>query len=231
MEAPGGTPPAVSSSPQHAPSTTGPHPIPKSRAAPGGHTQVSPPVLTPALRRPWGTSGSPALPLPCPAAWPLYGLGAFPALGHSPQPCRLSSRPHHQHCSFVCFHFALIRVAFISLHPVAMRSFPKAQQVTPLCLGLIHRPVRAPKPCAAHAPPPHPLHSCLSRYSGSGFCAFTTRLLLEKAGALRAEIFCFLYKVGRVSLHSVVIKGESRLSGPRSGLTGTLCHTVVCDRG
>lgn len=119
---------------------------------PGEHTQVSPPVLTPPLGRPWGTLGSPAPPLPCPAAWPLYGLGASPALGHSPHPCRLSAHLRHQHCSLVCFTSAVIRVAFVRLHPEALRSFQKVQEVTPLCPEPSHRPVRATQPYA----PPHP---------------------------------------------------------------------------
>lgn len=54
----------------------------------------------------WGGLGAPWAPQlhPCPA-WPLYGLGASPALGHSPHPCRLSAHLRHQHCSLACFHF------------------------------------------------------------------------------------------------------------------------------
>lgn len=48
---------------------------------------------------------------------------------------------------------------------------------------------------------------------------------------MRAEVFCFLYEVKRVSLCSMVLKGESRLSRLRSGLTETSRHTLVHDRG
>lgn len=47
---------------------------------------------------------------------------------------------------------AVIRVAFVRLHPEALRSFQKVQEVTPLCPEPSHRPVRATQPYA----PPHP---------------------------------------------------------------------------
>lgn len=59
-------------------------------------------------------------------------------------------------------------------------------------------------------------------------CDFAARLLQEKASSRRAEVFCFLYEVKRVSLCSVVLRGESRLvlEVDSQGLHATLLSVI-----